>query len=184
MYDDARPSQRRLPKWLVTTAGLVVVVSAAAGVYVFEPHKLFLDEAVYEELSYESAPPAAPGAADAGVPVPVAPGPVAVATGEFSSLEHPTSGSVVLIRQPDGTHVVRLENLRTDNGPDLHLVLSPHRVGSGDFRGLIELGGLKGNIGDQNYEVPAGVDLAGVESVVVWCERFSSAFGEAPLTLG
>ena len=47
--------------------------------------------------------------------------------------------------------------------------------------GFVELGPMKGNIGDQNYEIPATVDLASYRTVTIWCKRFSVNFGSAPL---
>jgi hypothetical protein len=110
--------------------------------------------------------------------------PVAVSSGEFTSLDHPASGQAYLVVQPDGARLLRIENLDTDNGPDLRVVLSPAEVGTGAYGDLIELGRLKGNIGNQNYEIPADLDLSAVRSVVIWCERFSSPFGEAPTVVG
>ena len=109
--------------------------------------------------------------------------PVAVSSGAFASLDHPTSGTALLVVQPDGSRLLRFEGLETDNGPDLRVVLSTAEAGSGDYSSFVELGRLKGNIGDQNYEIPADVDLGSIRSVVIWCERFASAFGEAPLAL-
>jgi hypothetical protein len=48
--------------------------------------------------------------------------------------------------------------------------------------GFVELGPMKGNKGDQNYEVPSSVDLASYRSVTIWCKRFSVNFGSAPLS--
>lgn len=110
--------------------------------------------------------------------------PVAVSSGEFASLDHPASGQAYLVVQPDGSRLLRIENLDTDNGPDLRVVLSTAEVGTGTYDDLIELGRLKGNIGNQNYEIPAELDLSAVRSVVIWCERFSSPFGEAPTVVG
>jgi hypothetical protein len=107
--------------------------------------------------------------------------PVSLGAGEFASLDHPTSGTAMIVVQPDGSRLLRIEALDTDNGPDLRVVLSTAAVGSGDYGNLVELGGLKGNIGDQNYEIPADVDLTSIRSVVIWCERFSAPFGEAPI---
>lgn len=45
----------------------------------------------------------------------------------------------------------------------------------------IELGKLKGNLGDQNYDVPAAVDLDKYRAVTIWCQRFGVNFGTAPL---
>ncbi len=106
--------------------------------------------------------------------------PVAVTAGDFVSLDHATSGTAFLVVQPDGSRILRIEDLDTDNGPDLRVVLSTAEVGSGDYGNLIELGRLKGNIGSQNYEIPADLDLSTIRSTVIWCERFSSGFGEAP----
>jgi hypothetical protein len=72
----------------------------------------------------------------------------------------------------------------TSNGPDLFVYLSPN-VASGDEsafdENFLNLGRLKGNQGDQNYDLPADVDLTGFASVVIWCDRFNSAFGAADL---
>lgn len=42
-------------------------------------------------------------------------------------------------------------------------------------------GALKGNIGDQNYEVPAEVNITEYSTVVVWCRQLSVAFGATDL---
>jgi hypothetical protein len=84
-----------------------------------------------------------------------------------------------------GRRVVRLEDLDTSNGPDLYLYLSANRADGpeGAFDDdYVSLGRLKGNQGDQNYDVPAGVDLSKLGTVVIWCDRFDSAFGAADLT--
>jgi hypothetical protein len=114
--------------------------------------------------------------------VPASPdAPVALATGAFTSIAHPTSGTALLVRLPDGTHLVRIEGLETDNGPDVWLAVSNAPAGSGDYSSLRRVEPLKGNIGNQNYPIPADIDVDGLRSVVIWCERFSVAFGDAPL---
>ncbi|HEX9264600.1 MAG TPA: DM13 domain-containing protein [Candidatus Binatia bacterium] len=45
----------------------------------------------------------------------------------------------------------------------------------------MDLGSIKGNIGDQNYDLPAGVDLSKYRAVTVWCKRFGVNFATAPL---
>ncbi len=108
--------------------------------------------------------------------------PVVVSSGEFISGEHSTSGTALVVALPDGSLVVRFEGLDTSNGPDLRVVLSPDDAsGSADYSGRLILGELKGNIGDQNYVLDGDVDLTGFRSVVIWCERFSVAFGAAPI---
>ncbi len=161
--------------------GAVVVAGLVAFVLLyFEPQKVFLNQRVNE---------AAPGvAATAGGeqrgPV-TSPGRVTtVASGAFRSLEHGTTGRALLLQLPDGGRIIRLENLRTLNGPDLHLILSPLPSGrdAGAYgAGSLDLGNLKGNIGSQNYSVPRSVDVSKYRSVVVWCKRFTVGFGVAQL---
>ena len=110
----------------------------------------------------------------------VAPPPAAEPTPtEFTGKAHATSGTVRLIPQPDGTTVLRLENLNTSNGPDVKVVLSPDPDGYAS--GAVTLASLKGNKGSQNYVIPADVDLGSIRSVVLWCKRFNVDFAVAPL---
>ena len=82
------------------------------------------------------------------------------------------------------SRIVRLEDLETDNGPDLFVYLSTNAA-DGDEGAFdddyVNLGRLKGNMGDQNYGIPAGTDVRKFRSVVIWCDRFDSAFGAADL---
>ena len=102
----------------------------------------------------------------------------------FISLDHGTSGSLILLQDPDGRRYARIENLDTDQGPDVYVYLStntidgPEEVFDDDY---VNLGGLQGNLGNQNYEIPAETDLSRYRSLVIWCDRFDSAFGAAPL---
>jgi hypothetical protein len=124
-----------------------------------------------------------PAAASTAEPMPTSP--EAIAAGSFHSNAHETKGSATVYRRTDGTRVLRLANFETSNGPDVRVYL----VAAADVNdeatvtraGFIELGKLKGNKGDQNYEVPASVDLAKYRSVTIWCKRFSVNFGTAPL---
>ncbi|MDF3147375.1 DM13 domain-containing protein, partial [Streptomyces sp. T21Q-yed] len=127
----------------------------------------------------------APSPADAAAP---APGPQTLAGGELISHEHTTSGSVKLVRLADGSHVVRLEDLDTSNGPDLRVWLTDAPVKEGragwhvfDDGEYVSLGRLKGNKGSQNYVVPEDVDLSRYSSVTLWCDRFDVSFGAAEL---
>ena len=179
----------------VVAAGLLVLAVSLAA---FQPWRLFTTTTVIEAepaTSAAAAAAAAPAAARPSVtgsslpPLPPAAGPVTLATGRFVSQEHRTAGNVRLIRLPDGSVVVRLEELTTSDGPALHVWLTdqPVRVGSDgwhlfDDGRYIDLGDLKGNRGDQNYPVPSGTDLAGLTSVTVWCARFHVSFGAAALT--
>jgi hypothetical protein len=104
--------------------------------------------------------------------------------GSFRSIDHTTSGTATLALADDGHYYVRFEDFSTSNGPDLFVYLStaPATAEGREFADdFIDLGGLKGNIGNQNYLVPDGTDLEKYKSVVVWCRRFTSPFGAAPL---
>ncbi|MDH3731148.1 MAG: DM13 domain-containing protein [Acidimicrobiia bacterium] len=105
--------------------------------------------------------------------------------GSFIDRSHPTTGTATILSDGEGRRVLRFEGFETDNGPDLNVYLStaPPDAPAGDFDGdFVDLGDLKGNIGDQNYEIPPAVDLGVHSTVVIWCVRFSVAFGAAPLS--
>ena len=104
--------------------------------------------------------------------------------GTFRSLDHETSGRATLSRADDGNYYVRLEDFATENGPDLFVYLStapPTAEGRAFAEDFVDLGPLKGNIGNQNYLVPEAIDLEKYQSVVIWCRRFTTPFGAAPL---
>jgi hypothetical protein len=104
---------------------------------------------------------------------------VALARGMFTSGEHETSGKATVIRLAEGGAVLTLTEFETSPGPDLRVYLA---TGSQDDLGdVVDLGGLKGNKGAQQYELPASVDLKRHRTVVVWCRAFSVAFGSARL---
>ena len=169
--------------WLVGGA----VLAAAVVVFVaawFQPQKLFIDDRVNE-----AAPTVVPAPdPSTGVPAPTgtaAPAqPLEIARGGFVSLDHGTSGVATVLELGDGVRNVRLEDLDTDNGPDLFVYLSTAAAAGSESAfddDFVNLGPLKGNQGSQNYEVPAGTDLSRFASVVIWCDRFNSAFGAADL---
>ena len=178
---------------------MLALVGLAVFVLVwFQPQKLFIDDEVDQAIptATTEAPaqdpaggdPAAAQAAPAGPttspPTTVPPEPVDLATGGFVSLDHGTAGTVRVLQLADGRRYVRLEGFETENGPDLFVYLSANPAGGpeGAFDDAYhDLGRLQGNIGDQNYEIPADLDLAAYASVVIWCDRFDSAFGAADL---
>lgn len=183
---------------MLVAAGVVLACALAFVLYWFQPHKLFIDERVDEALPTAEAG-AAPGeTSGTDVPRPTTrdttassptttttdAGPVDIATGTFVSLDHGTSGTVRVLELADASRFVRFEGLDTDNGPDLFVYLSTNPA-SGPEQGFdddyLDLGRLKGNQGDQNYELPPGTDLSRFQSVVIWCDRFDSAFGAADL---
>jgi hypothetical protein len=181
--DVPRPRRR----WVWWAAGAALVVAVFVLVW-FQPQKLFIDDRVDEAIP-TAEPPTSETVADpaggAGTTVPTPPEPVELARGEFVSLDHGTSGVARVLELSDGRRIVRLEGLDTDNGPDLYLYLTANPAGGdeGAFDDdYLDLGRLKGNQGDQNYDLPAGTDLAQLGTVVIWCDRFNSAFGAADLS--
>ncbi len=109
-----------------------------------------------------------------------------LAQGSFYNLFHLGSGQALVYQLADGSRILRLQNFEVDNGPELHVYLFPNdpvSTSSGvEIPGSYDLGHLKGNIGDQNYEIPADLDLSQFKSVVIWCQPFKVTFIAAPLT--
>jgi len=91
---------------------------------------------------------------------------------------HKVEGVAKVIDLADGRTFLRLENLKATNGPDLYVYLSADK----DASDIVNLGRLKGNIGNQNYEIPAGTDLSKYNTVLIWCKAFSTLFGSAKLS--
>jgi Electron transfer DM13 len=110
-----------------------------------------------------------------------------VATGTFHGKVHQTSGRATVYQDSDGKLVLRLTSFKTSNGPDVHVILVAVKDADDDANFLksetprVELGKLKGNEGDQNYDIPAGTDLTRFQTVSIYCERFNANFGAAPL---
>ena len=177
--------------------GIILLIVLAVGAYLFQPWRLFTSSSVDEALPGPAsqiavAPsPASPTATAGGqalptaTPTPPAPTTSVVATGAFQSQEHPTSGTAALLTLPDGSQVIRLENLASSDGPDVKIWLSDQAAGGDWFKyrsgRYLDLGPIKATHGNQNYVVPAGSDLQGLRTVVLWCDRFSVAFGSAAL---
>jgi hypothetical protein len=108
-------------------------------------------------------------------------------TGTFHGKVHHTSGRATIYEESDGRRILRLTNFKTSNGPDVHVVLIALKDADDDANFLksgterVELGKLKGNEGDQNYEIPLGTDLSKYRAVAIYCVRFNANFGTAPL---
>lgn len=201
--DDAR-RRRALVVW-GSAAGLTAVVVAAVLLWAFQPWRLLTSRTVDEALpsvapvasqvapapsssqpavapSVSTQPPAAPAP-------PAAPpsSPVVLSEGAFVSHEHPTSGVAKIVKLPDGSRFLRLESFATSDGPDVHVWLTDQPASGRDWSSYddgrhVRLGKLRGTHGNQNYELPPDVDLTGLRSVVIWCDRFNVSFGSAPLS--
>lgn len=117
--------------------------------------------------------------------MPEAAGPQIVVAGEFSDVDsvHQGSGTSTIYRLEDGSAVLRLEDFEVTNGPDLHVLLVPdsNPESREDVLGYLDLGSLKGNIGDQNYPIPDDVDISEYGSVVIYCQPFHVIFSVATL---
>jgi hypothetical protein len=156
---------------------IVVLAGGIAGWALFRPELLWVNARVNESLPAAASPAAAGSSAPtAGV----------LASGSFHGVAHQSSGTAAVHRLADGRRVLRFTNFETSNGPDVRVYLVAAADASDSATvtraGFVELGELKGNIGDQNYELPASVDLARYRAVAIWCKRFSVNFATAPLT--
>ncbi len=140
-----------------------------------------------EDAAESASGSAESGAADSDADSPeseTAIGIQTLAQGQFGDRAHPTEGTALVLTDGSEQRFLRFEDFETDNGPDLNVYLSTASPDApdGDFDDdFIDLGNLSGNIGNQNYEVPADVDLSQYRTVVIWCVRFGVAFGTAEL---
>ena len=184
---DIRGAIRRHPG---RAAGVATfgVAAFAFGMFWFTPWRLVTDDRVDEALpagnrmgSVVEADPT-PGE----IPPP-RPSFTTVAQGEFISLEHDSRGTAIVIEEAGGERYLRFEDFETSNGPDLRVYLSSKTPsGTDDWHGydadFIDLGALKGNVGNQNYAISPDVDLERYTTAVVWCRRFEVGFAAAPLS--
>lgn len=113
--------------------------------------------------------------------------PLVHASGSFIDIDpiHGAVGSATIYELPDGDRVLRFEDFRSKNGPDLHVYLSteiPTSTFAGLGNGEVHLGALKGNVGNQNYDIPTEVDLSQYRSVVIYCVPFKVVFSTAALS--
>jgi len=154
--------------------GVGVVVLALAW-YAFRPELLFIDQSVSESFPASTV---AANTADATT------SPKQLASGQFKGYAHETQGDAN-IYAVNGKRVLRLTNFRTSNGPDVHvyLVAAPDAKDDATVKnaGFVDLGSMKGNMGDQNYDIPDSVDLNKYQAVTIWCARFNVNFATAPL---
>ena len=154
--------------WIKLAIPVVAVVALVAW-YAFRPERLVVNRVANEAL------PTTEGGLAAH----------SLESGRFYSILHPTEGTATIFQMGDGTRVLRLTSFKTSNGPDVHVYM----VASDDAKdvatvqqaGFIDLGVIKGNIGDQNYRLGSDLDLGKYRAVSIWCKRFSVNFGAAAL---
>lgn len=155
------------------------------------PDTVIDDEMPGEELVMEENPEAPVGNEDetsmpAEGEVPAS-GPVELYSGMFRDADsfHKGSGDATIYRLEDGSRVLRFEDFSVTNGPDLHVLLvkNSNPENRGDVQeGYIDLGKLKGNKGNQNYEIPGDIDVDEYGSIVIYCEPFHVVFSVASLS--
>lgn len=153
---------------------LAVLIAAAAvaallGWYAFRPERLVVNRRVNEAM---------PNAQGNSAPQPLA-------SGQFYSILHPTAGTATIYQTGDGARILRFTNFSTSNGPDVHVYLvaadDAKDIATVQQAGFMDLGVIKGNVGDQNYVLGNDLDLAKYRAVSIWCKRFSVNFGAAAL---
>jgi hypothetical protein len=152
----------------------------------FQPWRLFTSVEVSESLPTQVTMSATANPSESGPNPP--PLPTELFSGDLISHEHETTGVVKILELADGSRVLRLEGFATSDGPDLEVWLSDAEVVEGfdgwflaDDGDYLSLGKLKGTIGEQNYEIPADVELERFSSMSIWCVRFAVSFGAAEL---
>jgi hypothetical protein len=157
-------------------AAIIILILIVVGWYLFRPERLFISKRVNEEF------PDTQSAEN----VKTEEAPQLTYRGSFHGVAHETRGIASVYRLPEGRNVLRLTDFETSNGPDVQVYL----VAADDSNdsetvtkaGFVHIGPLKGNIGDQNYDLPTDLDLNKFRSVTIWCRRFSVNFGTAPLS--
>src|SRR5918999_2910014 len=164
---------QRSTKIVIAAAGAVVLIG---GWYAFRPERLWIDQVVSE--SFDTTAVALSGGAVAAP---------TLTMGRFHGVAHDGQGLATIYRTADGKRTLRLTEFETSNGPDLQLNLIAADDAKDDATvkraGFVSLGALKGNKGDQNYEIPDDVDLSKYRAVTVWCRRFAVNFATAPLAM-
>ena len=153
-------------KWILAVSVPVLI----AAWWAFRPEKLWINQKVSEAAPFASSNDPQP-----------------LYTGRFEGKARPASGRATIYKASDGRQYLRLTDFTTSNGPDVHVVLAQsddqsltQEIVKGQFDSL-EVGSLKGNQGDQNYDLPTAADLHKYNAVVVYCERFHAVFGLARL---
>ena len=150
---------------------IVVLVVIAIPIVWYLTSPLFLDKVVDEDI------PSSGTGADPGSVSGDSENVIVISEGSFSGADsfHQVSGEAKIV-SVDGQEYLRLEDFESTNGPDLKVYLS-NDLNADDY---VSLGELKGNIGNQNYEL-SGIDYDNYKYVLIWCERFSVLFGSSEI---
>jgi hypothetical protein len=156
-----------MKKWQLVIP--IVAVAALVAWYAFRPERLVVNRLVDEAM---------PNIQGGSSPQPLV-------AGQFYSILHPTAGTATIYQMGDGTRILRFTNFTTSNGPDVHVYMvasdDAKDIAAVEHAGFIDLGVIKGNVGDQNYTLGGDLDLGKYRAVSIWCKRFSVNFGAAAL---
>lgn len=188
------PSKKKPIIWIIIGVALAGIAVVAL---VTKPWLLFIDQRVNDDVSAlvptaQSTQPASANESESPEQTKApAPATTVLATGSFISHEHDTTGTASIVQQADGKRVLVIENLDTTNGPDVRIWFTDAPVIEGsegwrtpDGKPYVDLGLIKGNKGNQIYELPADFDLAKYPNLFLWCKQFGVSFGAAELTPG
>ena len=167
------------------TKTAIGVAAAVVGVglwYAFRPERLVVNKTVDE--SFDAVAETAPGSLSMSRATEG--GAATLASGQFHGVAHETRGTATIYQLADGRKVLRFTQFKTSNGPDVRVYLVAANDAADNATvtkaGFIEVAPIKGNEGDQNYDVPADLDLKKYRAVTIWCHRFGVNFATAPLT--
>ncbi len=152
--------------------GIVLTALIPAIVYAASP--LFFNRTIDEEIPLTKTGPSTETKNAETIQ------PIATVSGVFVGVGdgiHSVQGTVKVLSLNDTT-LLRLEDFKATNGPDLHVYLATDEKAT-DY---VDLGTLKANIGNQNYRIPEGTDLTKYDTVLVWCKQFSVLFGHSTLS--
>jgi hypothetical protein len=156
--------------------GLAAAIAVGVLWYLFRPELLFVNAKVNDAFPVAAERTSEPATQ-----------PVLLSQGDFHAVAHETKGAAAIYQLADGKRVLRFTGFETSNGPDVHvyLVAADDANDSDTVKqaGFVEIGSLKGNIGDQNYDLPSDLDLTKYRTVTIWCQRFGVNFGTAPLQM-
>ena len=154
-------------KWILIAVGVLILIPVW---WAFRPEKLWINKKVSEPAPFASSNDPQP-----------------LYTGRLEGKAHPTSGRATIYRTSDGKEYLRLTDFMTSNGPDVHVLLArsddaslTQEIVKGQLDS-VELGSMKANQGDQNYDLADSVDLQKYNAAVIYCERFHVVFGLAKL---
>ena len=152
-----------MKKWVKVAIPVVAILVVVAW-YAFRPERLVVNREVDEAM------PTAPGASTAQP----------LESGQFYSILHPTEGTATIYQMADGTRFLRLTRFSTSNGPDVHVYMvaadDAKDAATVEKAGFVDLGVIKGNIGDQNYPLGSDLDLGKYRAVSIWCKTIQREF--------